>query len=271
MMPVARSVQRVCGREYHDAQLVGDAEMMFCKCNTVAIGRCTNDHRPVCGYHSDFRENKRLCNDCIEQFDKHELDSALRPLRLLIEHVARLDDLADQFLALLFISPNSIKIYGFGHEVEDLVTQARCTLLSRIKTEPWHLGNGRNFWMFDPGPLMQRWRQSNLLGPPVELHRVHYEGRRSVVAAIIDGWQIQVGNVAPGGPLSGTSAAPDMYVLSDGTIAVVKFQSRIIERGSQKASLDKIEDLIRLGHLTMPSLPPEANAAFNNIIYPPVW
>ena len=197
------------------------------------------------------------------------MDNHLRPLRLLLDHVARMDDPADRFLVLL-LYPNPLMPYKFQEEVENLLAHASLTLLPRTGEEPWHLGNGHpRAWTFDPGPLLQRWRRSNRLSAPVELQRVHYEGRRGrrVVDGVVDAWQIEVGRLAPDRPLSGTSDTPDFYVLGDGTIAVVNFQSREIDRGRnrRKVSLDDISKLIELGYLSIPPLPAEALAALTSI------
>jgi hypothetical protein len=278
MVPVARSVERVCGREYYDSQLAGDAEMMFCACGTGAIGRCVNDHRPVCGYHSALREDRRLCDECLARFDEHartrEVANHLRPLRLLLDHVARMDDPADRFLVLRLIPIYGVKFYGFKEEVENLLANAVLMLLPQTGEEPWHLGNGHpRAWTFEPGPLLQRWRRSNRLSTPVELQRVH-DGTRagrgglwSVVDGVVDAWQIEVGRLAPSGPLSGSSDSPDIYVLGDGTKAVVKFQSREVywRRNRREVSLDDIIKLVELGYLSLPPLPPEALAVFTSI------
>jgi hypothetical protein len=88
-----------------------------------------------------------------------------------------------------------------------------------------------------------------------------------VIDGVVDAWHIEVGRLAPDRPLSGTSDTPDIYVLDDGTIAVVKFQSREVDRGRnrRKVSLDDISKLIELGYLSFPPLPAEALAAFTSI------
>ena len=88
-----------------------------------------------------------------------------------------------------------------------------------------------------------------------------------MVDGVIDAWQIEVGRLAPGGPLSGTSDTPDIYVLGDATVAVVKFQSREVywRRKRREVDLDDIGKLIEHGHLSIPPLPAEALAAFTSI------
>ncbi|SDN41647.1 hypothetical protein [Geodermatophilus sp. DSM 45219] len=56
---------RVCGQRYVEASTT-PANLGLCRCNTGAIGYCSECQRPVCGSHSGLWDAQRLCDEHYE-------------------------------------------------------------------------------------------------------------------------------------------------------------------------------------------------------------
>lgn len=56
---------RVCGQHYGEASAT-PSNLGLCRCNTGAIGLCSECQRPVCGSHSGLWDGQRLCDEHYE-------------------------------------------------------------------------------------------------------------------------------------------------------------------------------------------------------------
>lgn len=250
MAPVVQHVVRECGVEYHDFSQVDD-DMLLCSCGTGAIGRCANDQRLVCGFHSDLRNDRRLCSECITNFDRQAHRSAvaakLEAIKRLADGMCRLRDPSHVFLLyLLFMG---MKYFGRQdipyEESRELVRSlAEPTLRTSSPNDLRNISSSSvDGWSFNLPALLQKWSRSGLLSKGSVLTLVDYQpglfGRRKrSVTGQAEGWRIEAGSSKSEVPY-GTAATPDVYLLANGRLVRVA-------RGSRE--IDNIFNRVRLGH-----------------------
>lgn len=66
--PAVRSEFRTCHHRYHEGDEAVSSDPALCRCNTFAIGQCTECGVPVCGDHSDLWDEHRVCLDHLAYF-----------------------------------------------------------------------------------------------------------------------------------------------------------------------------------------------------------
>lgn len=280
-MPFAR--QRVCGHEYHEATEFGEAEMQYCACDTGAIGRCANDHRPVCGYHSKLRDGRRLCDECAARFDQDvanaKMDAALGEVRARVariraacEELARVPDPADQVLLLLLLAQSFKIFHGCTQEasaralpeLHQTLRAAASALRGPATSELLDASSQQpTLWTCKPAMIGHWLRTGRLRGAGLtKLRLVSYEkglfgGLKRVPRGHVKGWRIQTAIAGSSGPY-GSSGKPSEYVLTDGTVGVGDALSADSKR--EDIRISHVLILMDKGHLTPPVFPASVTA-----------
>lgn len=252
MGPVPVEVERVCMHRYQEGVTSGGA-MEFCECGTMAIGRCANDGRPVCGEprHSALRADRRLCRACVDEFDKNQT--------LLREEAARASNHDETIAAVrrrfpaslahpqpvvravvliaATVDPSIFPNYpGQGPRIRRIVDPgvedafvelADSVLTSRVGTG-WDLSGPTKTWArIDSKAVVDQLRDAGALANPRELGVGVYKAgawsgmpkfkRRGSAA----GWMVDAGYVGSSGDRysSGTPGTPRRWLLADGRVA----------------------------------------------------
>ena len=294
--------QRVCGNEYYEAFDLG-GEMQYCAiCDSNgAIGRCAADHRMVCGYHSDMRDGRRLCNDCVAEADAaraqaealaafDNLRDAMGQLRTVCASLAVVPDPADRFLALMLLAQRLRgEVLGAGtpgyalaaEEARRILVSSADALLGRRTTPMWDAGSEQpGSWTFNAAALVSAWLEKGRLqyGAAVSLRVIAYKrtssGRlKPVKQGTISGWKIANGSRGHNGPGSygDSGGRPDLYLLPDGTIGRVSCGER--ELYPEVAGADRMPlDVLYLPFVfeaqpaTWPSLPGPVAGIFDGLL-----
>jgi hypothetical protein len=296
MVPVPFAQQLVCGHEYHEATDLGDGEMQYCSCDTGAIGRCADDHRPVCGYHSALRDGRRLCTECIARFDADvanatleakygELRARLDKVRVTCAALADVGDPVDRLLALLQLAQWA-RFGVYKERVEDalreraepellkILRSAARTLLEPPSSDLWDVSSDYpTSWTFKPAALMQHWLQTGRLrassGAGLKLsayEKGFFGGMKRVTRGHITGWQIQSGSSGSSGQY-GSSGAPDIYALADGTVGSASHASREVSAQARREDMEVTHVLLLIArkHLMPADLPDAVTTHLNEL------
>lgn len=204
--------------------------MLYCFCSTGAIGRCADDGRMVCGFHSEFRENRRLCSECLSKFDdrarkaalaanKAALTAKLEPVARLADAMCRLQDPSHIFLLYLLligwtptvsrsfdvIGTRSVATMGTTdlpyEESRDLIRSRVKPRLSASSLDLHDIsGASARDWSFDLPALLQQWSKSGLLLAGTLLTHASYKpglfgiSSKRVVIGEMEGWEIGFDN-----------------------------------------------------------------------------
>jgi hypothetical protein len=119
-------------------------------------------------------------------------------------------------------------------------------------------------WTFNGPALMQHWRQAGRLRDVnCSLRLIAYEkgrfgGLKRRTREYIQAWKIEAGRSGYSGPYGGSSGAPDVYVLIDGTIGkpgLQRFELPVVAERAQM-ELSHVLELMRLRYLAPPALTP---------------
>lgn len=266
LAPVTYPRQRVCAKQYHERSQQEDADMQYCACDTGAIGRCSRDHRPVCGFHSQLRDGKRLCNECVAEHDAAQARAAARAELEAAEAAARpeldkvraaaaaargLPDPASQALLLQLLEQGARRHLAgpryacISKSVGEAITEA-----CRPEVPFTAAQMVANF--VSKGLLA---RHAATLLTLTSWERGAFGGMKRRKHGRIDGWLTQRGSSGTSGTY-GTEGTPDVYVLADGRLASTAHNSTDIGAGAQHdpAQLEHLWQLARSGHLRIPGL-----------------
>jgi hypothetical protein len=302
MTPMSGWRRRVCGNEYYDAFELG-GEMQFCAIDDSngAIGRCAIDYRMVCGYHSDMRDGRRLCSDCIAEADaasaqKEALDAfdslrhGMDQLRSVCSSLAVVHDPADRFIVLMLLAQRLRReVLGSGtpgyalaaEEARRILVASADAVLGRRTMPMWDAGSEQpGSWTFNAAALVSAWLEKGRLqyGAAVSLRVIAYKQTSSrrlkpVKQGNVSGWKIANGNRGSYGPGSygDSGERPDLYLLQDGTIGRVSCGERELHPemgGADRTPLDMnhLPLVFEAQPATWPRLPGPVAGIFDGLL-----
>jgi hypothetical protein len=291
MAPMAMPVQRQCRNRYHEANPQA-GKMEYCSCETGAIGRCSVDHRPVCGFHSDLRDGKRLCDECVQRYDVEQARAAVEAraaelferMSPVVAACAALDGVGDAFdrAFALFVMARTAHLY-LGTAIptqpamrqspgDPAIDRARAALDEVLANAARHLLDGvRGDWRFSPArPEDWTFDGRALIVGLIARHRLDlttarqlafatyipsgFRGARYRTTGSVRGWLIRSGSHGTSGSY-GSSGSPDIYVLEDGTVASVGHTSTNVDEATRRtAHLGDVQSLFKYGFANIDSL-----------------
>ncbi len=293
--PMAVPVDRVCGHQYQEAAPQTGGHMEFCyRCSTGMIGRCDNDARSVCGFHSKMRADRRLCDECVVRFDEQaaqaRLDAAfdekLRPsIELCAKVCQQLESLAepaDRWLMLTITAAAAEGATRFDdrrlgeralRELGEVLELAADRLLGQQRSFDWIVAEGDpRHWRFDAGILVGHLARTDRLPSASATMLRLVKERLGIVRggfktiASLRGWLFSTGTRGSSGPYGG-SGYPDRYVLEDGTRGETwhggdelspPWDRRQTEPPKRQAiTTEMLTALLSQGRLRFPDLPPQ--------------
>lgn len=274
MAPWVQQVVRECGTEYHDFSSMED-DMLYCFCSTGAIGRCADDGRMVCGFHSDLRENRRLCSECLIKFDdgarkaalaanKAALAAKLEPVERLADAMCRLQDPSHIFLLYLLLIGGMPNVIGTRsattmgttdlpyEESRDLIRSRVEPRLSASSLDLHDIsGASARDWSFDLPALLQQWSKSGLLLAGTLLTHARYTlglfgiSSKRVVIGEMEGWEIGFDN----------EKKIYKYLLANGSVALGYNQQDIRDvRPNSLIGYSIVKRLVDKKYLQLPAL-----------------
>lgn len=296
MSPVPYAYQRVCRHRYHLATDLGDDEMQYCACETGAIGRCANDHKPVCGDHSTLRAGRRLCMECAGRFDADQAAAAaeakrnavleeLRPwldeVRAICAALRKLPDPTDRFLILQSLAQHAARrsrtdggAVLAADELGPILNAAADELLGKRSSPFWDaISQHPGSWRMKPRALIPHWEQSGRLRTrgKVRLRITSWQkgifgGMKRVTLGQIEGWQIRTGSLGTSGTY-GSAGSPDVYVLTDGTLGSTAYRTRDLAQmeGGREIDNSDVWMLHAADHLASPPVPAEVATAIQSL------
>lgn len=271
--------------------------MEFCECGTGAIGRCANDKRPVCGDHSQLRSDRRLCMDCLREFDQRAAEdarqlkyqSALPTIQQFQEKCRMLRNVADPFTRFAVLSalqtPYMLRNQHVPADPElgNWLDSERRRVLTEespnsfTKNELAEIIRGK-------GPLsdsqlnvskwVEHWQQNSSIKRPtyvvqlVTLEKGIFGGSKFRKVGQTWGWQLEAGSMGTSGTY-GTPGSPAKWLLSDGTLGTTPIKShRMIDDERRELETGDILSFLKLGYLILPPLPKGLADFMNNEFLP---
>jgi hypothetical protein len=270
------SAQRVCGHEYYEATELG-GEMQFCAiCDSNgAVGRCAIDHRLICGYHSEMRGGRRICDECIRKrnakdaaaedrtarenanwqaaADAQVMRTYLDLVQATCTALSEVKDPADRLLVIMLIAQTDSRVRRrAGAELDQILVSAGKSLPGFLLPAASDDTSG---WALKRTVLVRHWSDTGRLShrASANLHLVSYERKTfrtkpsRVTHGHIRGWRIEYGIAASYDKFGGwrNSMTPDRYVLADGTVATTAPSSRDLHEQFERSPVD-LPDLLAL-------------------------
>ena len=272
--PYQYQVARPCGEEYHE---IGSfpVNLGLCKCNTWAIGLCSVDSEPVCGYHSSLVDGRRLCDqhgrehvrDVAQIKARQEIEVFIASLRSRAEAfgsgLANTTQAVDKLLAIALVPtskfvqpvvPRTLDLVGSKISEADIIEQFEESFGEAVRKNcsAHDLRDGividgkPSQWSIEAHLMERLVVAGRLTGSTRLIHKGVKQGllgQKEVRIGEMAGWLIRAGSHGSSGR-DGTLPQPDLVVLQDGRIAEITHERATINSRTKYGPLSF--DVIRL-------------------------
>src|SRR5580692_2670505 len=299
MAPMPGWRQRACGNEYYDVSEIG-GQMEFCEIDDSngAIGRCFIDRRLVCGYCSDMRGGRRLCNDCIGKADTakaqaeagasyDKLRDGMDRVRSVCASLVDVPDPADRFLVLLLLAHRlRHDVLGAGtpgyplaaEETRRILASSADAVLGWRTSQVWDTRSEQPLsWTFNSAALASAWLGTGRLqyATASSLSVITFLSTSSGRSKLVKQGKVDAWKIADGAPcydeFSGGSVTPDIYLIPAGTIAhgVAARRELLPElNGADREPLgpSRLHLIFEAQPATRPCLPETAAGIFESLV-----
>lgn len=266
--PYQYQAARPCGEEYHETGF-GSVNFGLCKCNTGAIGLCSADSEPVCGYHSSLVDGSRLCHQHGREYERKaaqitaqsRVEAFVASLKSRVEAfgsgLAHTAQGVDKLLALALaptsefvqpVIPVNLDFSGSRTSAADIIGQFQEWLAEAVR-ENCSADDLRDGISIERGKPSQWGIESHLMKRFVAAGRLtggsrltHKSakqgllGQKEVRIGEMTGWLIRIGGHGSSGAY-GSPSQPDLVVLQDGMIAEITHESTTINSRTKRQPL----------------------------------